>query len=458
MSLRLIHYSDLENAYDDPTRAARVAGLVERVRADAGPDPIVLGSGDDTAPGVLSLTYEGRQSLDLYRTLDPDVETFGNHDFDYGLDTAREIVAESPQAWVSSNVFLDGRPFGEGVGVEPWTIVERGGDRVGVFGVLDDATPALNPTAEPLDVTDPVEAAREATGALRDRGVDAVVALSHLGTGDRELAAAVDVDAVLGGHVPSERIERIDGTTLTRPGSGGQVLLELDLTDGAVNRHEVDDAPPDGSVQSRLDERLSDAGLDEVVGYVEEPIERTESAVFRGESRIGNFVADAYRWAAGADVGLQNSGGVRAGPPLIDAVTVADLVSVVPFQEPVSVAELSGTELLAVLRGAVESDLKFAEPDWWHAHVSGARLVWDRNEHSLVDVTVGGDPVDPDATYSLATTDYLFFSADEFPALDERHRVRRLDTQYEVLADYARERGIDPIRSGRIVRSAGSDY
>lgn len=457
VSLRLLHYSDLENAYDDPERASRIAGLARRLRADDGSAPIVVGSGDNTAPGVLSLVTEGRQALDLYRTLDPDVETFGNHDFDYGLEATRDIVAASPQAWVSSNVFLDGRRFGAAVGVRPWTIVERAGSRVGFFGVLDDATPALNPAAEPLDVSHPIAAAREATRELRRRDVDVIVALSHLGTGDEELAASVDVDAVLGGHVPSERVERIDGTILTRPGSGGETLLEIDLDAGSVTRHEVADAPVVESVRDRLGGRLSSAGLDEVVGHVDDPIVRTETTVFRGESRIGNFVADAYRWAADADVGLQNSGGVRDGPPLEGTVTVADLVSVVPFQEPVSVAELTGEELRAVLSGAAESDLRFAEPDWWHAHVSGARLVWDVEEHALVEVTVGGDPIDPGETYTLATTDYLFYSADEFPALRESHRVRRLDVQYEVLAEYARENGISPTRSGRIVRSASDD-
>ncbi|MFB6133618.1 MAG: bifunctional UDP-sugar hydrolase/5'-nucleotidase [Halanaeroarchaeum sp.] len=452
MSVRLLHYSDLENAYDDPERAARVAGLVQQRRRGNAHDPILLGSGDNTAPGVLSLLSEGRQALDLYDVIEPDVETFGNHDFDYGLDATRGIVADSPQTWVASNVSLDGGRFGAAEGVEPWTVVERDGTRVGVFGVLDDSTPALNPAAAPLEVRDPIAAARSAVGALRDRGVDVIVALSHLGRGDETLAAETAVDVVLGGHVPSERIDRVDGTLLTRPGAGGAVLMEIDLSTGEVTRHETSTASADPRVRERLRERVANAGLHEVVGHVEEPIERGESSVFRGESRIGNFVADAYRWAADADVGLQNSGGVRDGPPLSGAITVADLVSVVPFRESVSVAELSGSELESVLAGAAASDLGFAESDWWHAHVSGASLEWDVSNHRLLDATVGGEPIDPAATYTLATTDYLFYSSDEFPALDEEHRVASLDVQYEVLADYAREFGIDPEIHGRIVR------
>jgi len=453
MSCRLLHYSDLENAYDDPARVGRLAGLICERRA-AG-DALLVGSGDDTAPGVLSLHFEGRQALDLYRAVEPDVETFGNHDFDYGLAATRDVVRESPQTWVSANVLHDGGRFGAAEGVVPWTVERCGDARVGFFGVLDDDTPSLNPAAGDLAVTDPVEAGQRAVAALRARGVDYVVALSHLGRGDDELAAKLDVDAVLGGHVPVERVERRHGTLLTRPGSGGETLLEVDLDAGTVTRHPVTDGPLDETVATALRERGAAAGLDEVVGEAAAPLERTEATLFGGESRIGNFVADAYRWATGADVALQNSGGVRDGPALAGEVTVADLVSVLPFEESVAVVELPGRALLDVFRAAAGQDLGFAEPEWWHAHVSGARLVWDDRRDELVSASVDGAAVDPDRAYTLATSEYLLYTDHEFPALDGSRRVDTAGVQHEVLADYAREVGIDPVVEGRVVRRDG---
>lgn len=449
--IRVLHYSDIEAAYDTPERVGRLAGTIAALRDES---TLVFGTGDTTAPGVLSLVTEGEQALDFFEAVSPDASTFGNHDFDYGLDRTLELVAASPQTWVSSNTYLDGGRFGAEAGVLPWTTFDVGDTCVGVFGVLDAETPALNPKAAELTVTDPHEAAVTAAEALREAGADLVIALSHLGQGDERLAVTADVDAVLGGHVHSERIERLNGTVLTRPGVNGHVLLELVFSDDGVEvtRHAVEDGPVEETVVSRLEDRETAAGLDEVVGSVEEPIRRSESTVFRGESRIGNFVADAYRWAAGTDVALQNSGGIREGEPLEGEVTVADLVSVVPFEEPVAVAELTGDELYKLFEGAHGEALAFGEPDWWHAHVSGAELLWDHDERELAAVSVDGEPVDPDRTYTLATTDYLFYTSTEFTSIDAADRHRRLDVQHEVLVEYAREQGIDPTVEGRVRR------
>jgi len=453
MGPRVLHYSDVENAYDDPARIGRLAGLLT---SRSGPSTIVAGTGDNTGPGVLALVTEGRQSLEFFGAVEPDLETFGNHDFDYGPARTLDVVRESPQTWVSANVRRNGTAFGADAGVRPWTVLERGGDRVGVLGLTDPATGSLNPNATDLEFVEPIRAAREAIHALRDRGVDHLVVLSHLGAGDEELAVELDVDVILGGHVHSERIERVDGTLLTRPGVNGEVVLEIDL-DGrpTVTRHEVADAPVDEAVADALRDRMAAADLDEVVATVDEPIDRSESTVFRGESRVGNFVADAYRWAMDADIGLQNSGGIRSGDPLRGPVTLADLISLVPFEESVAVARLSGEELLDVFRQADGSRVDFGESDWWHAHVSGARIVWDRDSREVIEATVDGEPIDPDATYTVATTRYLFHSDHEFPAIDESHLVEAGPIQYEALAKYARETGIDPSVEERIARDGG---
>ncbi|MFB6142170.1 MAG: bifunctional UDP-sugar hydrolase/5'-nucleotidase [Halorientalis sp.] len=443
MPPRVVHYSDLENVFDHPERAGRLAGLVDSLRT---PEALVLGSGDNTAPGVTSMVHEGAQALDFFATVGPDADTFGNHDFDYGAGTLLETVERSPQVWVSANVRRGDEPFGRDAGVVPSTVLERGGHAVGLVGVTDPATGAMSPGASDLTFTDPVDAVRREAATLRDRDVDAVVVLSHLGAGDQDLARRTDVDAILGGHVHDERVAEVDGTLLARTGANGHRVLTADLGTKDVTVHDVAEGAVDEAVRDALVRRREAAGLDEVVATVADPVRRGSDLTGAGECRIGNFVADAYRWAADADVGLHNTGGLREGPPLEGAVTVADLASVVPFDEPVAVAEVTGAQLRAILRQGDGRTLQ-SSTDRWLAHVSGVRV---RRRDEETEVALEKGEIDEAATYRLATSEFLLHTDREFPALDESDRVATLATQYEVLADYAREHGIDPAVEGRI--------
>ncbi|AEN05864.1 bifunctional UDP-sugar hydrolase/5'-nucleotidase [Halolamina sp.] len=448
--VRLLHYSDIENIYDDAERAGRFAGRLAELDGD---DALVVGTGDNTAPGVVSLAARGRQALDLVSVVGTTADTFGNHDFDYGPDETRALVEASENTWVSANVRdEDGGPFAAAEGAVPWTIAEADGERVGFFGLTDPATDSINPQAAPITLTDPYEAAEQAVADLRAEGVDYVVALSHLGGGDDELARRVDVDAVLGGHVHSIRTEFVGDTLCTRPGVNGHNFIEITLEGDEASTRVVD--PSEGPVHEELREALQRrreaAGLTEVVATAAEPFERTEETTFGGESRIGNFVADAYRAAGDADVGLQNGGGIREGHPLHGEVTLADLVSVLPFEEPVVVVELTGEELRRALSEADGERLDFGEPHWWHAHLSGAELVWDDEANEIVEATVGGEPIDPDRRYRVATAEYLLHSDHEFPTIEERHRAGELGIQHDVLAAHARDGGLEVAVEGRI--------
>jgi 2',3'-cyclic-nucleotide 2'-phosphodiesterase (5'-nucleotidase family) len=449
MSLRLLHYADIENAYDDPERIGRLVGCIDRLRDE---ETVVCGAGDNTAPGVLSLVTQGRQALDFFRTVEPDVDTFGNHDFDHGFDALRKIVADSPQIWVSANVRDDGTPFAASEGTVPRTIIERGGHRVGVVGVTAPETPAINPPTEPLAFTDPVATVREHATALRNDGADCVVVLSHCGN-DEALAHETDADVVLGGHDHDELIERIDGTLLTRPGNGGRTLLEVDF-DGekpTATHHEVTDVPPDESVATTLHGRMDETGLTEVVTTLDEPVVLTERACMQAESPVGNLVVDAHRWRADADVALATAG-IRETDPLAGAVTAADLIGLVPYGNDLAVLELTGERLREALRELSVSYRYPNAPEWWFGHVSGARVVWDDRDESLIEATVGGEPLADDATYTVATSAYFVYGDNLFSAFGPEDRIGTAGTEHGALVEYAREQGIDTELDGRIER------
>lgn len=212
----LLHYSDIENAFDRPERVARLAATLQ-TPADA----VVVGSGDVLAPSALANEHEGRHVLPFFEAVRPAAETFGNHDFDFGINALQAIIEESPQPWVSANVTLPD------VDVPQSVIVERNDGCIGVTGIT--APDAIGDWLDGVGYTDPVDTARWVTDRLR-RDCDYVVLLAHVGDETATtLAREAAADIVCAGHVHSERVDHIDGTCIVRPGANGRVITVVDL-------------------------------------------------------------------------------------------------------------------------------------------------------------------------------------------------------------------------------------
>jgi 2',3'-cyclic-nucleotide 2'-phosphodiesterase (5'-nucleotidase family) len=450
MGLRVLHYADVEVAYDDPERIGRLAGLVGELRDE---DTVVSGAGDNVGPGVLSLVTRGRQALDYFRAVDADVDTFGNHDFDHGVDALLDVVDDSPQTWVCANAFRDGERFAAAEGSTPWTVVETETYRVGVVGVAHPETADINPNAADVRFAEPTQATRAGVEALRERDVDRIVVLSHLGD-DTELARNVDVDVILGAHDHETLVERVDGTLVCRPGGTGRYLLDVsfDGEQATATHHDVADAPLDATAADALRERLDATGLAETVATPEEPIVCDMLACKRGESRLGNLITDAYRWKTGADVGLNSGGGFRRREPLAGDVTAFDLVSVTPYDSDLLVVRVDGETLMATLRQLALVEAPDDVPRWHFGHVSGAEVVWDDATEELRGVRVDGDPVDSASTYDVVTSEFFVANDELFPSFGPNDVVERCGLQYEAVVEYVRETGLDPELEGRISR------
>ncbi|WP_433628692.1 5'-nucleotidase C-terminal domain-containing protein [Halomicrococcus sp. NG-SE-24] len=443
--VRLLHYADLENVYDHPERVGRLAGRIDALRDDS---TLVVGAGDDTALGTLALfTDAGRaQARPFFEALSPDAETFGNHEFDRGAERALELARTTPQAWLCANVadWADGGRSTFPNGVSPSATFDAGDRRVGIVGVAHPKTAEMS--GADLQFTDPAAAVNREAARLRERGADRVVALAHLGD-DPAFAAAVDADAVLCGHETERRIRRIDGTLLVQTADGE--LAEVTLGDDTdVTVHDVTDAPLDEDVTATYRRRRAAAGVDAVVARVDDPIERAPDVRYGGECRLGNFVTDAYRAGADADVGFVHSASLREGPLLADDVTVGDVVGVAPFPTALVELELSGSDLRAAVEWTGEP---FGRDDGVGLHVSGACVRRDE-DGDLRAVRVGGDPLDAGATYSVALMNYLP-SVEQFPTLTADDVVAEYGPQYEHLVAHARAGGLAAVEcEGRIRR------
>ena len=193
------------------------------------------------------------------------------------------------------------------------------------------------------------------------------------------------------------------------------------------------------------------------------------------ETNLGDLCADAYRTLLDADIGFVNGGGVRAD---IDAgdITYADIISVHPFGNMACKIEVTGQQVLDALEmGACELPAE----NGGFIQVSGLTYEIDMSVTpsvviddygSFVEVTgdrrvknvmVGGEPIDPEKTYTLASHNYWLKSGGDgmsmFPGspvvLDDILIDNQVLINYIVdeLGGVVGEEYADPYGQGRIV-------
>ena len=144
--------------------------------------------------------------IELMNAMGYDACTIGNHELDFGLENMARIFAMAEFPVVCANYDFAGTPC-EGL-VKPWAVIERGGKRIGVFGLSPDpAGLVIKENYAGVKFISPVEAAQKAVAALECENCDAIVCLSHLGwqipneyNDERLVAETSGIDVILGGH------------------------------------------------------------------------------------------------------------------------------------------------------------------------------------------------------------------------------------------------------------------
>jgi 5'-nucleotidase len=411
---------------------ARLATLVKRIRRE-NPATLFALSGDTVSPAVDSSLFRGGQMIAGLNAIGLDLATFGNHEFDFGPAVLAERMRESAFTWVSSNV-LDrrtGRPFG---GARPEVFLTLDGVRIGVFGVTTPESAATSSPGPGIEIRETTGVARAVSGDLRRRGAQLIVAVTHQAMAeDRALAAApgVEVDVVLGGHEHEPLVAEEGGTLITKAGSDARYLVQIDLWYGGDGRlrerswtfHEVSARiPPDPQVEALVrahGERLG-RELDVIVGHTAVPLDARRRQLRSEESNLGGFIADAMRARLKTDVALINGGGIRSDrvvPP--GPLTRRDLAALLPFGNVVMAVEVPGR----ALRAALEQGLALREREGGgFLQISGLTLTVDPARPAgqrVLEVRVGGAPLDADRRYTAAVLDFVLRGGDGITALRE---------------------------------------
>jgi 5'-nucleotidase len=249
--------------------------------------------------------------------------------------------------------------------VRRYLVIERGGLRFGLFGVLGKEA-QIYTSGGAVKFPDPVESAREVVKILREtEKVDVVIALSHGGvakgkdgrytTGeDVGLAEAVPgIDIVIGGHSHTELPEPIvvnGRTPVVQTGKEGKNVGELvismnggKLTVDSYRLHPIDDSiTGDHAIDDeigKLKKGVSAAvfasrgySVDQPLAITPKDLPNTFTDIAAGTT-LANLVSDAHRKATHADIGFTVNGLMRA--PVLrgktGVVTVYDVFAVAPL-------------------------------------------------------------------------------------------------------------------------------
>jgi 5'-nucleotidase len=369
---------------DDATRGgfARLATLIARRKESrAGQGPVLILDGGDYSMGTAfgAAIRETGGELQLLARMGCDATTFGNHDFDLGPDGTAQAIAVAAKAGHVPAVVISNTDFSgddpsfaglkqlakDGV-VRRYIVLERGGMRFGLFGLLGKEAQFYTGGAGAIKFPDPIETAREMVKILREtEKVDVIIALSHGGMEkgkdgrftdgeDVRLPMALpSIDVVIGAHshtmLPVPVI--VNGRTpVVQTGKYGENLGELvisvdgdQLTVDYYKLHPIDDTiEGDRAIADEIEKlkkivtkvAFASRGysIDQPLAIAPRDIPNTFTDI-AASTLLANLCTDAFRKATKAQIGFTANGLMRAGftRGKSGVLTVYDVFAVAPL-------------------------------------------------------------------------------------------------------------------------------
>lgn len=449
---------------------ARVAALRKKVQAES-PNTLFFLAGDTISPSVASSIFRGEQMIAGWNAAGLDYAVLGNHEFDFGPEVLARRMSESKFVWLGSNVIdrQTGKPFND---MPQYVIKNIAGIRVGIIGLLTPETETNSKPGEKIRFVDPIATARRLTRKMREDGAQVVIAVTHMNlSDDKRLGQAGVVDIILGGH-EHELLQSLAGRTpIFKWGSDarhlGRIDLHIRLSTGRIEsidwaaipvNESVKGDPEAAAIIAEFEKKLS-AELDKAIGSTAVELDAVQPHNRSRETNLGNLVADAYRDGTGADVAIVNGGSIRsnttyaAGP-----LTKRDIISIMPFENPVVKVEISGAVLRAALENGVSQVVEEKESGRF-PQVSGIRFEFDGGRppgSRVVMVLVNGEPLDERRQYTVAATGYLISGGDGYKMFkDARYLINDESAQIDatIVSNYIASRGqVFPKVEGRIRR------
>ena len=453
----ILHTNDVHGAISG---YAKVAALKDAYEA-RGAYVLLMDAGDFIQGDPTVSTSEGATAVELMNLAGYDVASMGNHEFDYGYQNLKDLEADADFTIVDANVLYNGQvAFEDNV-----VFTAPDGTKIGVFGLDTPETATKAHPAKIQGVTflageDLYDCAQDQVDALEAEGCEYIICLGHLGideesVGNRSIDLLEEVEGIdvfIDGHSHStlEDVKaaaggtgKVGDTLVTSTGtkleSVGVVTIDADGTITTattpvadLTAEDADVAARAAAIQKEIDDEYGTvfAKTEVALNGEREPGNRTE------ETNLGDLICDALVWGAEregteVDAAVTNGGGIRASIAAGD-ITKKDINTVLPFGNTLSIVQVTGAELLEALEASTYctptsiggfpqvSGIEFTV-DTTKAYdqgeqYPGSTYYGPKSIQRVTIETVGGEPFDANATYTIATNDFMAAGGDTYYA------------------------------------------
>ncbi len=484
---------------------------------------MLVDDGDAIQGEPIGTMTKGEGIIDIMNAVGYDLAIPGNHEFDYGMDNFLALTEKADFQYLSCNFNKEGELVFAPYAIKEFDGVKFAFIGVTTPMTLRSSTPRYfmdengnfiygfmqDETGEQV-----YAAVQKAVDDARAEGAKYVIVMAHMGN-EAEcspwmysdvIANTTGIDVWLDGH--SHDFDQVvmqdkDGKDVVRSACGTKLGSIGVLTFGAEGFVSAGLMSWDQPIAAPALLGLQNAGadavkaetaeLDEVLQtvvaktavdlYINDPTEVTEEGkpiriIRRAETNLGDLCADAYLDQSGeADIAFVNGGGIRVQLNAGD-LTLNNILTVHPFGNSLTVIEVTGQQVLDALEWSVHSlpgefggfDQVAGLTFEYDATIESPVIeddskmfagVDDTKERRVRNVLVGGEPLDPEKTYKLASHDYQLLNNGDgytmFAGAKVLQESVKLDNQ--VLIDYITEtlggvvgEGYDnPYGQGRII-------
>ena len=451
-----------------------LSGYINKVRREE-KNVLYAIAGDMFRGSIIDSEYQGLSTIEIMNMLSPDIVTIGNHETDYGIGQLLFLEKCAKFPIVNANLHIrtnNARLF------NPCKIIRIDGMKILFIGILTEEVISQTKNdgmiGSLIDVEDAAQAIAKICNTYNSIDIDFTVLLTHIGfEEDKKLASLLDeslgVDVIIGGHSHTiiEEPCIVNNILIVQAGTGtnqiGRFDIVVDTDNNCVESYKWQLIPINNH-NCPVDTEI----LNLIYSYKSETDFKYKRVVTRlsrelthpcrtQETELGNLLADALVESLNIDIAFLGSGSIR-NTKLGPIVMYQDLMECLPYDDPIYLLEVTGEELMNMVRYMVRDEVWEGEHCEFYQFSRGVEIIYDRSTHEFEKFFFKDKPVEKDELYSISLAKFHYTNFDDFfhvslEEIENRKKARIISTSTnDIIEEYlSQHQHLNSFVEGRLI-------